>query len=74
MVPMSSVRVIVSTLGGGYGGKIDPSIEPVAAMLAWKARRPVRIAFGRDEVFLTHTKHAARVKVKTGFSRDGSTR
>jgi len=71
-LPISSVRVIVSTLGGGYGGKIDPSIEPVAAMLAWKARRPVRIAFGRDEVFLTHTKHAARVKVKTGVTRDGT--
>lgn len=71
-LPISGVRVIVSTLGGGYGSKIDPSVEPVAAMLAWKARRPVRLAFHRDEEFLTHTKHAARVRIRTGVKRDGT--
>lgn len=71
-LPISGVRVIVSTLGGGYGSKIDPSIEPVAAMLAWKARRPVRLALHRDEEFWTHTKHAARVRIKTGVKRDGT--
>ena len=68
----SEVRVIVSTLGGGYGGKIDPSIEPIAAWLARKATRPVRLALKRDEEFYTHTKHAARVRVKTGVKRDGT--
>lgn len=71
-LPISAVRVIVSTLGGGYGSKIDPSIEPVAAMLARKARRPVRLAFHRDEEFWTHTKHAARVRLRTGVTRDGT--
>jgi CO/xanthine dehydrogenase Mo-binding subunit len=68
----SEVRVIVSTLGGGYGGKIDPSIEPIAAWLALKAKRPVRVALRRDEEFFTHTKHAARVRLKSGFKRDGT--
>jgi CO/xanthine dehydrogenase Mo-binding subunit len=68
----SDVRVIVGTLGGGYGGKIDPSIEPIAAWLARKARRPVRLCLKRDEEFFTHTKHAARVRIRTGAKRDGT--
>ncbi len=70
--PTSDVRVIVGTLGGGYGGKIAPSVEPIAAWLALKSRRPVRLALKRDEEFFTHTKHAARVRLRTGFKRDGT--
>jgi CO/xanthine dehydrogenase Mo-binding subunit len=64
--------VIVPTLGGGYGGKIDPSIEPIVALLAQQARRPVRLALDRSGEFLTHTKHAARIKLRTGALRDGT--
>jgi CO/xanthine dehydrogenase Mo-binding subunit len=71
-VPMTDVRVIVPTLGGGYGGKIDPSIEPIVALLAKAAGRPVRLALDRTEEFLTHTKHAARVRIRTGALRDGT--
>jgi CO/xanthine dehydrogenase Mo-binding subunit len=71
-LPISSVRVIVSTLGGGYGAKIDPSIEPVATVLARMAGRPVRLALDRREEFLTHTKHGARVRIRTGARRDGT--
>lgn len=71
-LPISAVRVIVSTLGGGYGGKIDPSIEPIAAMLARLTNRPVRLALHRDEEFYTHTKHAGRVRIETGVQRDGT--
>jgi CO/xanthine dehydrogenase Mo-binding subunit len=70
-LPQSRVRVIVTTLGGGYGAKIDPAIEPIVAFLAQMARRPVRLALERHEEFKTHTKHAARVRVKTGATRDG---
>lgn len=71
-VSASDVRVIVPTLGGGYGAKIDPSIEPIAALLARKARKPVRLALHRDEEFFTHTKHGARVRIRTGAMRDGT--
>src|SRR5205823_2677499 len=36
-VPLSQVRIIVHTLGGGYGAKCYPKLEPVAAVMAWKA-------------------------------------
>jgi CO/xanthine dehydrogenase Mo-binding subunit len=69
---VNRVRVVTTTLGGGYGAKIDPAIEPIVALLAQKARRPVRLALDRREEFLTHTKHAARVKLRTGVRRDGT--
>ncbi len=34
-VPQSQARVIVPTLGGGYGAKTYPKIEPLTAMLAY---------------------------------------
>lgn len=71
-LPITNVRVIVTTLGGAFGGKIDPSIEPIAAVLSWKAGRPVRLCLTREEEFFTHTKHAARVRMKTGLRRDGT--
>ncbi|HEU0235007.1 MAG TPA: molybdopterin cofactor-binding domain-containing protein, partial [Candidatus Limnocylindrales bacterium] len=70
-IPQSRVRVIVPTLGGGYGAKCYPKIEPVTAALALAARRPVRLHLSREEEFVTVTKHAARIRLRTGVTRDG---
>jgi CO/xanthine dehydrogenase Mo-binding subunit len=45
----SDVRVLGATIGGGFGGKIDAILEPIAAVLARKAGRPVRLANTRQE-------------------------
>lgn len=71
-VPVSKVRIVVPYLGGGYGGKVYPKIEPLTVALAIKARRPVRIVLSREEVFVTITKHAAVIKMKTGVKKDGT--
>ena len=71
-VPQSQVRVIVPTLGGGYGGKTYPKTEPLTAMLAYKAGRPVKLVLTRAEDFLSITKHAATLHVKTGVKADGT--
>ena len=70
-LPVARVRVIVPPLGGGYGGKTYAKYEPVTAALAWKARRPVKLVLPRDEDFLSLTKHAARIQMKTGVTADG---
>ena len=70
-MPLNRVRVIVPFIGGGYGGKNHARIEPVVALLARKARRPVQWILTRDEVFLTGRRFGAVVKIKTGFKRDG---
>jgi CO/xanthine dehydrogenase Mo-binding subunit len=71
-VPVAKVRVIVPYLGGGYGGKVYPKVEPITVALAQKAGRPVRVVLSREEVFYTITKHAAVIRMKTGVKSDGT--
>ena len=71
-VPVAKVRVIVPYLGGGYGGKVYPKVEPITVALAQKAGRPVRVVLSREEVFYTITKHAAVIRMKTGVKEDGT--
>src|SRR6266511_2016049 len=71
-IPLSHVRVVVHTLGGAYGAKCYPKLEPLAAVLAWKARRPVKIVLTRAEDFLAVSKHGLTIHLKTGAKRDGT--
>jgi CO/xanthine dehydrogenase Mo-binding subunit len=66
------IRVIVPYIGGAYGAKSHLKVEHLAAVLARKAKRPVRIQLRREEVFLTVTKHASVVRMKTGAKKDGT--
>src|SRR5574341_151842 len=71
-IDAENVRLIVPHMGGGFGGKGHVKIEPMIAALAWKTGgRPVRLALTRAEEFVTVTKHAATVTIKTGVKRDG---
>ncbi len=70
-LPLSRVRVIVPYVGGGYGGKLYIKAEPIAAALSWKARRPVKLALSVSESFKTITRHPARIRIKTGVTREG---
>lgn len=66
------VRIIVPPLGGGYGGKGHIRIEPLVAAVARKTEgRPVKLTLTRAEEFVTVTKHAVVITIKTGFRRDG---
>jgi CO/xanthine dehydrogenase Mo-binding subunit len=71
-LPQSAVRVVVPTLGGGYGAKGQISVEAIAAALSLRARRPVRIQVSREEEFVTITKHPATIRLRTGVLRDGT--
>jgi CO/xanthine dehydrogenase Mo-binding subunit len=71
-LPQTRVRVIVPTLGGGYGAKCYPKIEPVTAALSFVARKPVRLHLSREEEFVTITKHGVRIRMRTGVKRDGT--
>lgn len=70
----SKVRVIQAPTGGGFGGKEDyPStIALHAALLALKARRPVKIIYDRGEDMAATTKrHPSLVRHKTGVDGEG---
>ena len=60
-------------IGGGFGGKERMYLEPVAAMLSKKSRRPVKVALRRDEVLrATGPSSGTYVKVKMGAKKDGT--
>lgn len=71
-IPLSSLKVIPTEIGGGFGGKIPTYGEPVAALLARKSRRPVKVVMNRTEVFTgTGPTSGTYVKLKMGMTREG---
>jgi CO/xanthine dehydrogenase Mo-binding subunit len=73
-LPDDRVRVVQAETGGGFGGKEEfPSVIAChAALLAHKARRPVKMIYDRVEDMLATTKrHPAIVRHRTGVTRSG---
>ncbi len=73
-LPQENVRVIPSFAGGAFGGKDDFPIllGGHAALLAWKARRSIRLIYEREEdMRYTSKRHPARIRHRTGFASDG---
>src|SRR5215204_538662 len=71
---VTHVRVVQTETGGGFGGKEEfPSVIAAhAALLALKARRPVKIIYDRTEDMIATTKrHPSVVRHRTGVMRDG---
>ncbi len=72
-LPMSRVRMIRPALGGAFGGKLEVTIEPVAAALAIMTHRPVKLVLNRRETMVaSRTRHGAVVYLKTGVKNDGT--
>ena len=67
------VRVVGPYLGGGFGNKDESRMAVLAALLALRAGRPVRLEYSREEEFVAgRTRHAARIRMKVGVKRDGT--
>src|ERR1700687_199904 len=71
-IDSAKIRVTQSEMGGGFGGKTGFYAEPVAVLLAQKAKRPVKITLTRNEVFrATGPVSGTRSRVKIGVTKDG---
>ena len=71
-VPHNKVRILGAMVGGGFGGKEDITVELYLALLAQTTRRPVRLAYTREDSFVGHGKrHPFSVSHKTGVTEDG---
>ncbi len=72
-LPLIKVRVIPTEIGGGFGGKMLPTIEPAAVALARKSRMPVQIVMSRAEDFQSaNPRTPCHLRYKTGVKLDGT--
>ena len=71
-VPLSDVKAVPNEIGGGFGAKTMSYVEPLAALLAKKAGRPVKIVMGRKDVLeATGPTSGTNVRVKLGATKEG---
>jgi CO/xanthine dehydrogenase Mo-binding subunit len=71
-IPVSRIRVIPMEIGGGFGGKLVPYLECVAALLSRKTGHPVKLTMSRAEVFeATGPTSGSYMRVKIGANREG---
>ena len=73
-VPLEKVRITVTEIGGGFGGKYEVRCEPIAIALSLSAKgRPVKLTYRRDEEFAaTVCRSPVHMHIKTGVKRDGT--
>ncbi len=70
--PFQKLRLIGGTVGGGFGGKVDVIVEPLAFLGAMLTNRPVKYAYSREEEMQVSSPRAAeRIIVKDGVMKDG---
>ncbi len=68
----SRIRVVPTATGGGFGSKLDVSVQPYLALAALKTGRPVRLTYERRESMQSTTKrHPAEMSVKIGADATG---
>jgi aldehyde oxidoreductase len=71
-LPEDAVRIIPTAVGGGFGSKLDLSIQPFLALAAWHLRKPVKMAYTRTESIRSTTKrHPSKIRCRAGASADG---
>lgn len=73
-VPEEKVRLTLTEIGGGFGGKYEVRAEPLAIALSISSGgRPVKVTFDRDEEFKASVcRSAVQYYIKTGVKKDGT--
>ena len=72
-IETAKIRIQQSEMGGGFGGKTGFYPEPIAIQLSRKAKRPVKIALTRNEVFrATGPVSGTKSRIKIGCKKDGT--
>ncbi|PZF77795.1 aldehyde oxidase [Aestuariivirga litoralis] len=67
-----AIRIIPSACGGGFGSKLDLSVQPYVALAAWLTGRPAAMVYTRPESLQSTTKrHPAIMRSKMAATRDG---
>ncbi|WP_425805618.1 xanthine dehydrogenase family protein molybdopterin-binding subunit [Desulfitobacterium sp. Sab5] len=71
-MPINKVRIIQATTGGGFGGKLDISVQVYIALLSIQTKRPVKLVYSREESLVSSTKrHPCVIYYKTAADKNG---
>lgn len=71
-LPNNHVRIVQVTTGGGFGGKLDISVQCHIALLSHFTGKPVKMVRGRKEsTNVSAKRHPMTMKAKTGATKDG---
>lgn len=69
---LNQVRVVQAATGGGFGGKLDISVQCYIALLAMRTRRPVKLTYTREEsIMVSPKRHAFIIDYTSGVDRNG---
>jgi 4-hydroxybenzoyl-CoA reductase subunit alpha len=73
-LPVGKVRVVKPYVGGGFGIKASASpLELSACLLSMKTRKPVKMRYTREQVFMHgRARHQFTHKMTTGVKKDGT--
>jgi CO/xanthine dehydrogenase Mo-binding subunit/aerobic-type carbon monoxide dehydrogenase small subunit (CoxS/CutS family) len=71
-LPKERVRIIPSATGGGFGAKLDVSLQPLIGLAALKTGRACRMVYSRAESMASTTKrHPGRMSARIGADAEG---
>ena len=71
-LPGWRVRIIPTAAGGGFGSKLDVSLQPLIGLVSLKTGRPCRMVYTRCESMASTTKrHASRMSARIGVDANG---
>ncbi|QPC86135.1 molybdopterin-dependent oxidoreductase [Mesorhizobium sp. NBSH29] len=71
-LPPEKVRIVPTATGGGFGSKLDISVQPLIGLVALKTGRPATLAYTRSESMMSTTKrHPALMKATIGADAQG---
>ena len=71
-LPLQKVRIIPAAAGGGFGSKLDVSLQPLIGLAALKTGHPCRMVYTRSESMQSTTKrHPSQMSANIGVDADG---
>ena len=66
------VRIIPTAVGGGFGAKLDLSLQPFLVVAAWHLKKPVKMVYSRNESIQSTTKrHPSQIHCRAAATPDG---
>ncbi len=71
-IGVHQVRIVQAVTGGGFGGKLDISVQCYLALAAFKTGRPVKMVWQREESMIASAKrHPYIIDYKMGATAEG---